>query len=359
MMRSVFKTTYDQDLRWWKHGGDAFWNSMLLALMLLMPLALDEFYLGELSHILIFAVTGLGLMVLVGFTGLVSLGHAAFMAIGAYAHAWMLTQGVPFLLSFPLSGVVAATAGILLAIPALRMTGLYLAIATLAFAIIIEELFSHWDSVTGGYRGMAVPLPELLGIQLWQTVPFYYLSLLVLVAVIAVVLNLLRSPIGRALIAIRDSEISAQSLGIPLARTKVIAFGMSACITGLGGALFAHKAGYLAPEGFNILTSIQLLMMVVVGGLGTVHGAVYGAIFVGFLPQALALLRDFLPPAIADTPGMEPGIFGLILALFIVFEPQGIYGRWRKIRLYFEIFPLYRRSTFKRQKAFLRTDRMQ
>jgi branched-chain amino acid transport system permease protein len=181
----------------------------------------------------------------------------------------------------------------------------------------------------------------------------------VLILVLLGCANLLRAPTGRALMAIRDSEISAQSMGIPVARYKAIAFGLSAGITGLAGGLFAHKFSYLAPDAFNIILSVQLLLMVVVGGLGSLHGAIYGAMFIGFLPQALALLRDYLPAGVANTPGLEAGIFGLILMLFIIFEPQGLYGRWRKVKLYFELFPLYRKATFKRQKVFLKTERLQ
>ena len=175
--------------------------------------------------------------------------------------------------------------------------------------------------------------------------------------VLLAALNVLRSPTGRAMIAIRDSEIAAQSMGVNLALYKTIAFGLSAFFTGLAGALFAHKIGFLAPDAFNVLLSIQLLLLVVVGGLGSLHGAIYGAIFVGALPQFIAIGRDFLPPNIASQPGLEPGLFGLILVLFIMFEPLGIYGRWLKIKLYFDLFPLYKRATFKRQKSYTKSER--
>ena len=157
---------------------------------------------------------------------------------------------------------------------------------------------------------------------------------------------------------VRDSEISAQSMGIDLAKTKSIAFAISAGFTGLAGGLFSHKLGYLAPDAFTLLTSIQLLLMVVVGGLGSMHGVFYGALFIGMLPQGIAMLRDSLPSAVAQLPGLEPGLFGLILVLFLIFEPLGIYGRWCKIRQFFEEFPLYRKATHKRQKQYLRTERV-
>ena len=358
-MRIIFKTSYDQDIRLFKHSGYLFWYGLLLLALLAAPLLLNAFYIGEMSMIFVYAIAGLGLMLLVGYTGQVSLGQAAFLAIGGYAHAYLISQGWPFLLALPTAGLIAAAAGVLIAIPASRMTGIYLAIATLAFAIIVEQIAINFKAVTGGFQGMSVDYPVLFGISLTESWQLYYICLAVLILVLLGCANLLRSPTGRALIAIRDSEISAQSLGIHLVTYKTIAFGLSAGITGLAGGLFAHKLSYLAPDAFHIILSIQLLLMVVVGGLGSLHGAIFGAIFVGFLPQALALLRDFLPPGVANTPGLEAGIFGLILVLFIIFEPLGLYGRWRKVKLYFDVFPLYRKATFKRQKAFLKTERMQ
>lgn len=357
-MRFIFKTTYRQDVDIFKHNGQRFWYGLLGIAAVVAPVGLDNFYAGELALVYIYAVAGIGLMLLVGYTGLVSLGHAAFLAIGAYVHAYLLSRGWPLPLSLFSAGLVTAIIGAIVGLPAMRMTGIYLAIATLAFAIIVEQVIAHWESVTGGYRGMPVPDALMFGVDFSDGRPFYYLCLLVTIACLFAALNLLRSPTGRAMIGIRDSEISAQSMGIDLARTKSIAFAVSAGFTGLAGGLFAHKLGYLAPDAFTLLTSIQLLLMVVVGGLGSMHGVFYGAIFIGMLPQGIAMMRDTLPAAIGEMPGLEPGIFGLILVLFLIYEPLGIYGRWRKIRQFFDEFPLYRKATHKRQKSYLRTERV-
>jgi branched-chain amino acid transport system permease protein len=357
-MRFLFKTDYRQDVRLFKHNGQRFWYSLLLIATLLAPLALGEFYLGELALVYIYAVAGIGLMLLVGYTGLVSLGHAAFLAIGAYAHTWFFSHGWPFPLALLKASLITALIGALVGLPAMRMTGIYLAIATLAFAVIVEQVIVHWESVTGGFRGMPVPRAEFLGIDLGGSIPFYFLCLLILLGCLVLALNILRSPTGRAMTAVRDSEISAQSMGIHLALTKSVAFAISAGFTGLAGGLLAHKLGYLAPDAFTLLISIQLLLMVVVGGLGSLHGVFFGAVFIGLLPQGIALIRDSLPPAIGQMPGLEPGVFGLIMVLFLIYEPLGIYGRWLKVRQYFELFPLYRKATFKRQKSYLRTERM-
>ena len=357
-MRFIFKTGYRQDIAIFKHNGQLFWFGLLAVIVLAAPLVLDSFYLGELALLYIYAIAGIGLMLLVGYTGLVSLGHAAFLAIGAYTHAILMSAGVPFLGSLTIAGLVSALIGAGIGLPAMRMTGLYLVIATVAFAFIVEYAIEHLEPLTGGFRGMVVPRPALFGFDLGAPVPFYFVCLSVLTLSLFGALNLLRGPTGRAMIAIRDSEISAQAIGVHLARTKSVAFAISAGFTGLAGGLFAHTFGYLSPETFTILTSIQLLLMVVVGGLGSLHGVVFGAIFIVLLPQGIAVLRDWLPPAVGQLSGLEPGLFGLILVLFLIYEPLGMYGRWRKIRDFFDTFPLYRKATHKRQRRYLRTERV-
>ena len=357
-MRFLFKTSYLDDIRLVQHNGYVFWYGVLGACLLVAPVLLPEFYVGELSQIFILAVAGVGLMLLIGYTGLASLGHGAFMGIGAYTDTYLMSRGVPFPVAFVAGGLFAMAAGIVVALPANRMTGIYLAIATLAFSQIVEQVIVRWETVTRGFQGMPVPPPELLGHPLSQVWQFYYLCLLVLVVVVLGAVNLIRAPTGRALVAIRDSEISAQSLGVNVVRYKTIAFALSAFITGLAGALLGHKLKFISPDAFNILLSIQLLLMVVVGGLGSIHGAIYGAIFVGGLPQAIAIMRDYLPSAISRTPGLEPGLFGLVMILIVLFEPLGIYGRGLKVKAYFATFPLYRRSTFKRQRSYLKTERV-
>lgn len=356
-MRFIFRTRYEQDINLFRHNGDRFWYGLLMVLLLGAPLLLDEFYLGELTYVFILSVAGVGLMLLTGYTGLVSLGHAAFLGIGAYAHANFLNFGIPMGISLILSGLIAGAAGFAIGLPTLKLKGVYLAIATLAFGIILEKVFGSWEAVTGAYRGMSVESVEIGEWVLTEGAPFYYICLGVLAIIMLGAINLLRSPSGRALIAVRDSEIAAQSMGVDLTRAKTLAFTISAFITGVAGGLFAHKIGYIGPDAFNIILSIQLLLMVVVGGLGSLHGVVFGAFFVGALPQAIALMRDYLPSAVANQPGLEPGLFGLILVLFILFEPFGLYGRWRKIKLFFSLYPLYRKATFKRQKSFTRSER--
>ena len=357
-MRFIFKTKYDQDVNVTRHGGDRFWYSLLIIGMLFMPLLIDDFYLGEISYICILAIAGIGLMILSGYTGLASLGHAAFLGIGAYTHAFLLTHGIPFILSIPIVIIVSFLVGAIIGIPILRLSGMYLAIATLALCFIAEHVFIRWEHFTGGNRGLEVPYEEIFGISLTNSAVFYYLCLFFLIISMFAAINILRSPTGRAFVAIRDSEIAAQSLGVNLGIYKALSFAISGAFTGLAGALLAHYIGYLAPDIFNIFLSLTLLLLIVVGGMGSLHGTVFGAIFVGFLPQLIAICRDYLPSSIGSQPGLEPMLFGLILVLFILYEPLGIYGRWIKIKLFFEMFPTYKKQTFKKQKVFNKTDRV-
>ena len=379
-MRFQFKTSYDQDIRIFRDKVDAFWYGLLAVLVLILPLLMDDYYVGETAWVFIYGICGVSLMVLVGYTGLVSLGHAAFLGIGAYAHAYFIQHGMPWVVAMSLAVVLTTASGLVVGLPALRMTGIYLTIATLAFAVIIQEVFSRWESVTHGFAGMKVDKPVIFGVEFATDRSFYFLCLLFLVMTLWLTRNLLRSPTGRAWIAIRDSEIAAQSMGVNLAIYKSMAFAYSAAVMGLAGALFAHKIAFLAPDIFTILLSIQFLLLVIVGGLGSLHGAIFGAVFVALLPPVIAILRDSIPDSMAQfaastglspiasvgaaiggflaKPGVEAGIFGLILVLVILLEPLGMYGRWVKIRVFFSTFPMYRGATFKRQKSYMRSERL-
>jgi branched-chain amino acid transport system permease protein len=357
-MRFVFKTTYDQDIDLAQHGGQRFWYALLLLALFTAPLWLGAYGLSQLTFMLIYSIVGLGLMLLVGYTGLLSIGHAAFLGIGAYTQAVLAAQGWPLPLSLAAAAGLSASVGIIVGLPALRVKGIYLGIATLAFGFIVEEVLVRWEAVTGGNAGMLVGRPELLGWTIGSGAPFYFLCLVITIGCTLLVLNLLRSPTGRAFVAIRDSEISAQSMGIHLAYYKTLSFALSAALAGIGGALYAHMMRFISPEQFGIIQSIDLLLMIVVGGLGSIHGVFLGAIFLIGLPQLISEIKDFLPWGIGDSPGLKLVIFGLVLVTFVLFEPWGLYGRWLKIRAWFMLFPFYRKGMFKRQKAFKKTDRL-
>lgn len=357
-MRFLFKTSYAQDIQLAKHQGHVFWYGLLLCTLLVAPWVVPEYWVAQLTFVLIYAIVGLGLMLLAGFTGLFSLGHAAFLGVGAYTQAVLTGMGWPFALSLACAAGLSAAVGVVVGLPAMRVKGIYLGMATLSFGFIVEEVFARWESVTGGNAGKHLEPPRLGGWQLDSTESFYFLCLVITVVCTLGILNLLRSPTGRAFVAIRDSEVSAQSMGIHLARYKTLSFALSAALAGIGGALYAHKLQFISPDQFSIMQSIDLLLMIVIGGLGSVHGAFLGAIFLIAMPQIISLGKDWLPDAVGQAPGLQGVVYGLVLVAFVLFEPMGLYGRWLKVRTWLQMFPFYRKGMFKRQKSFQKSDRL-
>ncbi len=357
-MRFLFKTTYDQDINLLKHSGQRFWYGLLLASLLAAPWVLPDYWLAQLTFIFIYAIVAVGLMLLAGFTGQFSIGHAAFMGVGAYTEAYLAIKGWPFPLSLACAMGLSAAVGVLVGLPALRVKGMYLGIATLSFGFIVEEVMARWEHVTGGNAGKAVPPLSAFGFKAESDLAFYFVCLVCVLGATLVVLNLLRAPTGRAFVAIRDSEISAQSMGIHLARYKSMSFALSAALAGLGGALYAHKMAFISPDQFSLVQSIDLLLMVVIGGLGSIHGAFFGAIFLIGMPQLIAIGKDYLPAAIGGATGLQAVVYGVVLIAFVMFEPMGIYGRWLKVRTWLELYPFYRRGMFKRQKSFQKSERL-
>jgi branched-chain amino acid transport system permease protein len=330
----------------------------LLAFLVVAPWLLDEYWLAQLTFVLIYSVVGLGLMLLAGFTGLFSIGHAAFLGVGAYTEAVLAGLGWPFPVSLAAAAGLSAAVGAVVGLPALRVKGIYLGIATLAFGFIVEEGLARWESVTGGNAGKHVAPIDLAGLSIESEGGFYAVCLLVTLLCTLAVINVLRSPTGRAFVAIRDSEISAQSMGIHLAYYKTLSFMISAALAGLGGALYAHKLQFISPDQFNVLQSIDLLLMVVIGGLGSIHGAFLGALFLITMPQLISIGKEFLPETVAQAPGLQAVVYGLVLIGFVLFEPMGLYGRWLKVRAWLQLFPFYRQGMFKRQKTFQKSDRL-
>jgi branched-chain amino acid transport system permease protein len=381
-MRFLFKTDYDQDIKLFQHTGHWWSYAALLAALLIAPFLVSNYLQSMLVFVFIYAMVGVALMILTGFTGQGSLGHAAFLAIGAYTAAILQQKGFVFWQYFLIAGVLTGVIGAVVGFPALRLHGIYLLIATISFAFIVEEILARWESVTHGNEGLKVPALSLFGMTIRQnTNHFYYLCLAVLALVMVAALNLMRSPTGRAFIAIRDSETAAKSMGINLAAYKVKAFAISAAITGFAGALYAHKMSFISPEMFTLLLSIEFIMVIIIGGAIGLHGAVLGAIFIVMIDPLLTWAKDDLPGAMANlsrwfgasqptatmvrekaaaigsAAGLKGAIYGLIIVLFILFEPYGLYGRWLKMKLYFQLFPMYKKATFKRQKTYVKTER--
>ena len=381
-MRFIFKTNYEDDIRLLPHSGYIWTYGTLLVLLAIAPFVLSSYIMSQLVFVCIYATVGVGLMILTGFTGQASLGHAAFLAIGAYTAAYLQQFNVPFPVYFLTAGLLTGVVGALVGFPALRLQGIYLVIATISFAFIVEEILARWESVTHGNEGMRVKTMSLLGTAVPRDSPtFYFLCLAVLILTIVGTLNLLRSPTGRAFIAIRDSEPAARSMGVNVSLYKVKSFAISAAITGFAGVLFAHKLSFISPEMFTLQLSIEFIIVILIGGAFSPHGAVLGAIFIVMIDPFLTYLKDDVPgmisgvaatfgagaemaakikanvAAFASANGLKGAIYGIIIVLFVLFEPLGLYGRWLKIKLFFQLFPLYKRATFKRQKIYVKSER--
>jgi branched-chain amino acid transport system permease protein len=381
-MRFIFKTDYEDDIRLLPHSGYVWTYGTLLVLLAIAPFVLSSYIMSQLVFVCIYATVGVGLLILSGFTGQASLGHAAFLAIGAYTAAYLQQYDVPFPVYFLAAGLLTGVIGALVGFPALRLQGIYLVIATISFAFIVEEILARWESVTHGNEGMRVKTLSLFGASIPRDSPaFYFLCLGFLILTIVGALNLLRSPTGRAFIAIRDSETAARSMGINVALYKVKSFAISAAITGFAGCLFAHKLSFISPEMFTLQLSIEFIIVILIGGTFSLHGAVLGAIFLVMIDPFLTYLKDDMPgiiagiasafgaskatasniqsnvAAFASANGLKGAIYGVIIMVFVLFEPLGLYGRWLKIKLFFQLFPLYKRATFKRQKIYVKSER--
>jgi branched-chain amino acid transport system permease protein len=289
-------------------------------------------------------VSALGLNVLTGFTGLISMGHAAFMGIGAYTAAVLsIKAGFPFLLTLPLAGLTAALAGLVVGIPTLRLKGLYLVVTTLAFQFIVEHIIFHWEAVTNADTGLDLPAATLPFITFDSKEKFYYLILAVAALTAMFTKNLAMSRTGRAFVAVRDRDIAAEIIGIHLAKYKIMAFVISAFIAGVAGALYAFLVGHIGPDLYTFEKSILYVAMIIVGGMGTVLGAILGALFMTLLPVGIAEIFGPLASeytALATRIGaVNVTVYGLVIVLFLLLEPDGLFGIWIRIKRYFRQWP--------------------
>jgi branched-chain amino acid transport system permease protein len=311
-----------------------------------VPLLVSPYWLYIINTIGIYAIAAVGLNLLIGYTGLISLGHGAFFGVGAYAAAVLTTRlGIPFLMALPLAGLITAGVGMLFGIPSVRLKHLYLTIATLASQFIIEYILVQWDGLTGGAEGIAISNISLFGMALSGDRSFFYLIFVSFIFLTWVMVNLLRTRFGRAFIAIRDNDRAAEGMGIPIFKFKLLSFGISSFYAGYAGALFAGYMMAITPEPFNMFLSIEFIAMIIIGGLGSVSGAVFGTIFIVSLSEILSMATEFLMnfgPAAGFSITIAPlreFVFGLSIVLFIIFEPKGIAEIWRITRSSFRLWP--------------------
>jgi branched-chain amino acid transport system permease protein len=340
-----FKETYREDTKLFQTIWIKVWLCLFLALFLVLPVFADPYviYIVNLSEIAILGALGLNL--LTGCTGQISLGNAAFMAIGAYT-VGVLTSAfqTPFWAVLPLAGFMAALAGVIIGIPCLRLKGLYLAMATMVFAAVIEHLAIHWESLTKGVRGISVSPIEIFGYALDTDEKFYYLIFFFTALLLLAAKNILRTKVGRAFIAIRDRDVAAESIGVNLIKYKVLAFALSSFYVGVAGGFYAYYTSYVHPEHFSLMLSIEFVAMIIVGGMGTVLGSIFGAVFITLVPEGLRWVSYSVGrfyPVVADkfSDDWNIAFFGLLIMLFLIFEPGGLAAIWERVKTSFKTWP--------------------
>lgn len=319
------------------------WMSVLGAALLVFPFVATSYWLYLACLVAIHVASATGLNILTGYTGLVSLGQAAFMGLGAYTVAVLeLRAGTPALLNLVAGGGVAMIGGVIVGIPSLRVKGLYLAIATIAASFIAHFLFANWTPVTGGTAGLSLPPASVFGVALDTSFRIYWLIVPITVLMVAGTANLFRTRIGRAFIAIRDRDISAEVLGIPLLRYKLLSFALSSFYAGVAGGLWAYFFRVVTPESFPLIMSIFFLAAIIVGGMGTILGGVLGAAFMTMVPELLKLIVGWLPlgdnAALILSP-VRTIVFGALIVGFLIFEPHGLAEIWRRVRRFFHLYP--------------------
>jgi branched-chain amino acid transport system permease protein len=319
-----------------------------IALVACAPLALGRYELGLLINIGFLSIAALGLNILVGFTGQISIGHAAFFGFGAFMSAWLHERWhIPVVLCIPLAGMAAALVGLLFGAPAGRLKGLYLAIATLAAQFILEDFFARAQWFTGGVAGRITEPFELFGWRADREESYLYVVLAAVIIMYAFAANLMRTRDGRALVAVRDHYLSAEVMGVNLAYYRTLSFGIASFYAGVGGALYAHYLLFVSVEAFNILFSIQFLGMVIIGGLGSIMGSLMGAAFMVLLPEVVQVGADALAGSAIDRAlklgssisFLREMAVGAAIILFLIFEPNGIAHRWQMIKAYWKLYP--------------------
>lgn len=305
---------------------------VLAALALAFPFVAPAFLVFLALHTGIFIVGSHGINMLTGCAGQVSLGHGAFMGVGAYASAILMSRlGLPFWLAIPAAGTITAGVGVLFGMPALRLKGLYLAFATLAAQFIIEFIIRRWDGLTGGSQGYMVPAVSIFGHELSSDREYYFLVMFVVALSTWAFRNLTRTRFGRAFVAIRESEPAAEVMGVDLFRYKLVAFGISSFFAGVAGALWGHSLGVINYDQFGIGLSVEYLAFIIIGGMGYVMGGVWGPIFLISLTEALthfsSMVSTQFPGALTLLVSGREILFGVIIIAFLIFQPRGLAPR--------------------------------
>ncbi len=319
--------SYKEELRLIRKPWTGAGIGLIVVALAVLPWFKMDFFVYMATVVFIYAIGVQGQNILIGYTGLISFGQAGFIAVGAYAFGHAYLHGFPVIAAVLAAGFIAGILGLIVGFPSLRLKGPYLAIATLGFGVAIYQILLSSDAISGGRMGLTVQkFPALWGMS--QSITFYYFTYLLAIIFTLLSYNTISSYVGRAFIAIRDNDISAEAMGVNLARYKLLSFAISSFYLGVQGALFAMLVGFLEPNSFTFMESITIFVGVIIGGLASIGGSIMGAAFIILVPQLVGGMKELVPV-----------IFGVTVLVILIFEPQGIAGRWLKIRLFFRNWP--------------------
>ena len=345
------KRDYYEDVQLFSSGVVVFWFLVLIAALALFPFIAKNYYIYMANYMAIHVIVTIGLNILIGYTGQISLGNAGFFAIGAYGTVLSMTGfHLPFFAAILFGALIAAVFGFILGLPALRLEGPYLAIATLGFGMAITQIIGRWQ-IFGGRMGIETPPLKFLSFTINTDRELYFLIVPIAFVLVLAARNLMKTRVGRAFIAIRDSDIAAETMGVNLTYYKTLAFAISAFYAGIAGGLFAFLLGFINPSTFNFILSIFFLAFVIVGGIGSIFGSIMGGVVMTWLMLVLDKVQE-LPYIgeglisfseawmnISGLPNISSIIFGLIIILLVVFEPLGLYGFWIRTKIYWKTWP--------------------
>jgi branched-chain amino acid transport system permease protein len=339
-----FRVSYRSDERIFDTAVPVVAVGVLLGALGFVPLFATTYWLDVLNRIGIAVIGALGLNILVGYTGQISIGQAAFLAVGAYSTAILEARaGLPFYLAILLAALLTSAFGLVFGIPSLRLRGLYLAIATLSAHFITTYVIIHWESMTAGVLGLMVPPARVFGLALDSDSRIFYLIYALVVPAILFTKNLFRTRVGRAFIAIRDRDVAAGVMGVSLFRYKLLAFVISSFYAGVAGGLMAHHSRIIFPDAFTLLVAIDYLAMIIIGGMGSILGSIFGAVFMTLLPEVLKLtatsLTGIYPQGFGFIASARDVVFGLAVIFFLMYEPEGLARIWLRIKSYWKLWP--------------------
>ncbi|MBM3118790.1 MAG: branched-chain amino acid ABC transporter permease [Chloroflexi bacterium] len=340
----TFNQTYEQDMAVFRTRLQWLLLAAGIVFGLCLPLFTGTYMLTIVITTMTVIIATLGIQILTGYCGQLSVGHAAFVAVGAYTSALLVAQtGLSFWIAVPIAGIAAGLVGLLVGFTSIRLKGFYLIISTLAAQFIIMYIIIHWTSLTGGSFGMSAPAPKLGRIGFAAPQSYFYIVLVALLIATYVAKNIVRTNVGRAFIAIRDNDLAAKVMGVNLTAHKLLAFFIGCAFAGIGGALLAHGRGVITPDNYTLIESFWYLGYVIIGGLGTITGAFFGVVFIAILNNGLsavlASLSTVFPGAGSLLAPLMLFIFGLVIVLFLTFEPRGLAHRWEIFKAYYRLWP--------------------